>query len=167
MNPVPEKSAGKLVLTEAFHRRFPGLPQVACFDTAFHHDLPRVARLLSIPRRFEAKGVRRYGFHGLSYAYLLEELTRLAGPQGAQGRIIFAHLGNGASLAAVRDGKPVDTSMGSTPTARMPMSTRAAYTKQFIRDKLIDHKTYIHKHGEDIPEIRDWRWKTPSHGAKA
>jgi acetate kinase len=98
---------------------------VACFDTAFHHDLPRVARLLPIPRRFEAKGVRRYGFHGLSYAYLMKELTRLAGPEAAQGRVILAHLGNGASLAAVLGGKSQDTSMSFTPTAGVPMSTRS------------------------------------------
>jgi acetate kinase len=98
---------------------------VACFDTAFHHDLPRVARLLPIPRRYEAQGVRRYGFHGLSYAFLMGELARLAGTEAAQGRIILAHLGNGASLAAVHDGKPVDTSMSFTPTAGVPMSTRS------------------------------------------
>jgi acetate kinase len=121
----PEHLPEEIQLTEAFHRRFPDLPQVACFDTAFHHDLPRVARLLPIPRRFEAQGVRRYGFHGLSYAFLMEELARLAGSEVAQGRIILAHLGNGASLAAVRDGKPVDTSMSFTPTAGVPMSTRS------------------------------------------
>jgi len=98
---------------------------VACFDTAFHHDLPRVARLLPIPRRYEAQGVRRYGFHGLSYAFLMEELARLAGTEAAAGRVILAHLGNGASLAAVRDGKPVDTSMGFTPASGVPMSTRS------------------------------------------
>jgi acetate kinase len=121
----PEHLPEEIQLTEAFHRRFPDLPQVACFDTAFHHDLPRVARLLPIPRRFEAQGVRRYGFHGLSYAFLMEELARLAGLEAAQGRVILAHLGNGASLAAVRDGKPVDTSMSFTPTAGVPMSTRS------------------------------------------
>jgi acetate kinase len=111
-------------LTEAFHRRFPELPQVACFDTAFHHDLPRVARLLPLPRRYEAQGVRRYGFHGLSYAFLMGELARVAGEQAGQGRVVLAHLGNGASLAAVHHGKPVDTSMAFTPTAGVPMSTR-------------------------------------------
>ena len=121
----PEHLPEEILLTEAFHRRFPDLPQVACFDTAFHHDLPRVARLLPIPRRYEAQGVRRYGFHGLSYAFLMGELARLAGTEAAQGRVILAHLGNGASLAAVRDGKPVDTSMGFTPTAGVPMSTRS------------------------------------------
>jgi acetate kinase len=121
----PEHLPEEILLTEAFHRRFPHLPQVACFDTAFHHNLPRVAQLLPIPRRYEAQGVRRYGFHGLSYAFLMEELSRVAGADAAHGRIVLAHLGNGASLAAVRDGKPVDTSMSFTPTAGVPMSTRS------------------------------------------
>jgi acetate kinase len=121
----PEHLPEEILLTEAVHHRFPDLPQVACFDTAFHHDLPRVARLLPIPRRYEAQGVRRYGFHGLSYAFLMGELARLAGPEAARGRIILAHLGNGASLTAVRDGKSVDTSMSFTPTAGVPMSTRS------------------------------------------
>jgi acetate kinase len=121
----PEHLPEEILLTEAFHRRFPDLPQVACFDTAFHHDLPRVARQLPIPRRYEAQGVRRYGFHGLSYAFLMGELARLAGSEAAQGRVILAHLGNGASLAAVRDGKPVDTSMSLTPAAGVPMGTRS------------------------------------------
>ena len=121
----PDHMPEELLLTEAFHRRFPHLPQVACFDTAFHHDLPRVAQLLPIPRRYEAQGVRRYGFHGLSYAFLMEELARLGDPAATTGRIILGHLGNGASLAAVRDGKSVDTSMSFTPTAGVPMSTRS------------------------------------------
>ena len=121
----PEHLPEEVLLIEAIHRRFPDLPQVACFDTAFHHDLPRVAQLLPIPRRYEAQGVRRYGFHGLSYAFLMGELARLAGSEAAQGRVVLAHLGNGASLAAVRDGKSVDTSMSFTPTAGVPMSTRS------------------------------------------
>jgi acetate kinase len=121
----PEHLPEEILLTEAFHRRFPDLPQVACFDTAFHHDLPRVARLLPIPRRYEAQGVRRYGFHGLSYAFLMGELARLDGAEAARGRVILAHLGNGASLAAVLDGKSIDTSMSFTPTAGLPMSTRS------------------------------------------
>jgi acetate kinase len=121
----PEHLPDEILLTEAFHRRFPHLPQIACFDTAFHHDLPRVARLLPIPRRYEAQGVRRYGFHGLSYEFLMGELIRTEGAGSARGRTILAHLGNGASLAAVRDGKPIDTSMGFTPAAGVPMSTRS------------------------------------------
>ncbi len=121
----PEHLPEEILLTEAFHRRFPDLPQIACFDTAFHHDLPTVARVLPIPRRYEALGVRRYGFHGLSCAYLMAELARLSGTAAANGRVILAHLGNGASVTAVRGGKSVDTSMSFTPTAGLPMSTRS------------------------------------------
>jgi acetate kinase len=121
----PEHLPEEILLTEAFQRRFPGLLQIACFDTAFHHDLPRVAHLLPIPRRYDAKGVRRYGFHGLSCAYLMEELGRVAGAEAANGRVIVAHLGNGASLTAVHRGRSMDTSMSFTPTAGVPMSTRA------------------------------------------
>jgi acetate kinase len=121
----PEHLPEEIRLIGALGRRFPGIPQVACFDTAFHHDLPIVARLLPIPRRYEAQGLRRYGFHGLSYAFLMEELARVAGTEAAGGRVILAHLGSGASLAAVRDGKSVDTSMGLTPAAGVPMSTRS------------------------------------------
>ncbi len=121
----PEHLPEEILLTEAFQRRFPNLPQVACFDTAFHHEMPRLARLLPLPRRYEAKGVRRYGFHGLSCAYLLEELARIADTRAANGRVILAHLGNGASLTAVRDGCSFDTSMSFTPAAGVPMSTRS------------------------------------------
>ncbi|MGZ6347084.1 MAG: acetate/propionate family kinase [Anaerolineales bacterium] len=121
----PEHLPEEILLTEAFHRRFSDLVQIACFYTAFHHNLPRVAQILPIPRRFEAHGVRRYGFHGLSYAFLLEELGHVAGPQAARGRVILAHLGNGASLAAVFEGKSIDTSMGLTPTGGVSMSTRS------------------------------------------
>lgn len=121
----PEHLPEEILLTEAFHRRFPDLPQVACFDTAFHHDMPRVARLLPLPRRYDARGVQRYGFHGLSCEYLLDELARVAGPAAAAGRVLLAHLGNGASITAVRGGKSQDTSMSFTPTAGLPMSTRS------------------------------------------
>jgi acetate kinase len=120
----PEHLPEEILLAEAVHRRFPDLPQIACFDTAFHHELPQVARMLPIPRRYEAQGVRRYGFHGLSYAFLMEELARLGDPTATTGRVILAHLGSGASLAAVRDGKSIDTSMGFTPAAGLVMGTR-------------------------------------------
>ncbi|MES2255573.1 MAG: acetate/propionate family kinase [Pseudomonadota bacterium] len=115
----------EILSIEAFRRRFPDVPQIACFDTAFHHGLPRVAQLLPIPRRYEAQGVRRYGFHGLSYAFLMGELSRVAGAGVAHGRVILAHLGNGASLAAVQDGRSIDTSMSLTPAAGVPMGTRS------------------------------------------
>jgi acetate kinase len=115
----------EILLTRAFHHRFPELPQIACFDTGFHHDMPRVAQLLPIPRRYEAMGVRRFGFHGLSYEYLMKELAVLDGTEAAQGRVILAHLGNGASLSAVNRGRSMDTSMSFTPTSGVPMSTRS------------------------------------------
>jgi acetate kinase len=120
----PDHLPGEIGAIEAFRRLDPELPQVACFDTAFHHDLPRVARIIPIPRRYEAAGVRRYGFHGLSYAYLMEELARVAGTRAARGRIILAHLGSGASLAAVRDGRCIDTTMSLTPTSGLVMGSR-------------------------------------------
>jgi len=122
---APEHLPAEIAMIDLFNERVPGLPQVACFDTAFHRDMPRVARIIPIPRRFQANGVERYGFHGLSYAYLMEELARVAGAEVALGKVILAHLGNGASLAAVRDGKGIDTSMGFTPAAGVPMSTRS------------------------------------------
>jgi acetate kinase len=115
----------ELELIEAVDGAHPHLPQVACFDTAFHRGMPRVAKLLSIPRRLQAKGLERYGFHGLSYTFLMSELVRLEDPAAARGRVILAHLGNGASLAAVRDGRCIDTSMGFTPTSGLVMSTRS------------------------------------------
>jgi acetate kinase len=121
----PEHMPFAIELIEVFRRRYPKLPQVGCFDTAFHRTMPRVAKLLPLPRKFGAKGIERFGFHGLSYTFLIEELERIAGRRAARGRVILAHLGNGASLAAVRDGKGIDTSMAFTPAAGVPMSTRA------------------------------------------
>jgi acetate kinase len=165
----PDHLPREIELIEAFRQRYPKLPQVACFDTAFHQTMPRVARLLPIPRRFDAKGIQRYGFHGLSYAYLMEELTRLADPAATKGRVILAHLGNGASLAAVRDGKSIDTSMGFTPTAGLVMSTRsgdldpglAPYlartekmtTQQFY--EMVNHKSGLLGISETSSDMRD------------
>ncbi|HTN65094.1 MAG TPA: acetate/propionate family kinase [Burkholderiaceae bacterium] len=114
----------EIELIEEFRRRYPQLLQVACFDTAFHRTLPRLAQLLPIPRRFDALGIRRYGFHGLSYAYLMQCLTQI-NPQRAQGRVILAHMGNGVSMAAVKGGASIDTSMGFTPTGGLLMGTRS------------------------------------------
>lgn len=115
----PEHMPGEIKLIEFFSEQYPDLPQVACFDTAFHADMPRMAKLLALPRRYDQAGIQRYGFHGLSYAYLMEDLGKEAGS-----KTILAHLGNGASLAAVKEGKSVDTTMGFTPTSGLPMSTR-------------------------------------------
>ena len=165
----PDHLPEEILLTEAFHHRFPDLPQVACFDTAFHQTMPRVAKLLPLPRRFDAKGVQRYGFHGLSYAYLMEELARVAGVPAAQGRVILAHLGNGASLAAVRGGHSIDTSMGFTPTAGLVMSTRSgdldpglapylARTEQITAKQfheMVNHESGLLGVSETSPDMRD------------
>jgi acetate kinase len=165
----PDHLPREIELIEAIRQRHPKLPQVACFDTAFHQTMPRVAKLLPIPRRLDAKGVQRYGFHGLSYAYLMSELMRLGDPAATTGRIILAHLGNGASLAAVRDGKSMDTSMGFTPTAGLVMSTRtgdldpglAPYlartekltTKQIY--EMVNHESGLLGISETSPDMRD------------
>jgi acetate kinase len=121
----PEHLPREIELITALHERRGTLPQVACFDTAFHRSMPLVATQLAIPRRYASKGVQRYGFHGLSYTYLMQELTRLGDPAARHGRVILAHLGSGASVAAVRDGACIDTSMGFTPTAGLVMGTRS------------------------------------------
>ncbi|KKC32768.1 acetate/propionate family kinase [Devosia psychrophila] len=122
---APEHLPAELEVIEACRTRLPGIPHIACFDTGFHHGMPVVARTLPIPRRLAAKGVERFGFHGLSYSFLLDELKRQAGAAAARGRLVLAHLGNGASLAAVNNGQSVDTSMGFTPAAGVPMGTRS------------------------------------------
>jgi acetate kinase len=165
----PDHLPREIELIEIFRQRHPKLPQVACFDTAFHQTMPRVAKLLPIPRRFDAKGIQRYGFHGLSYSFLMEELARLGDPAAKKGRVILAHLGNGASMAAVRDGKSMDTSMGFTPTAGLVMSTRsgdldpglAPYlartekmtTKQFY--KMVNHESGLLGISETSSDMRD------------
>jgi acetate kinase len=165
----PDHLPLEIKMIETFRRHQPEMPQVACFDTAFHHTMPRIAKLFPIPRRYEAQGVQRYGFHGLSYAYLREELTRLGDPAASEGRVILAHLGSGASLAALRDGKSIDTSMGFTPTAGLMMSTRsgdldpglASYlartehitTKQFY--EMVNHKSGLLGVSETSSDIRD------------
>jgi len=103
---------------------FPGTLQVTCFDTSFHTAMPSAARFYPLPESIRSEGVQRYGFHGLSYEYLMGELERQGGRASAEGRIILAHLGHGASMAAVQGGKSVDTSMGFSPAGGLVMSTR-------------------------------------------
>src|SRR3954470_4799625 len=122
---APNHLPAEIALIERVQRYAPGIQQVACFDTAFHHTMPDVARRLPIPARYDAQGVRRYGFHGLAYAYALEALGRLAGVEAASGRIVVAHLGNGASLAAVNRGRSIDTTMAFTPIGGVIMGTRS------------------------------------------
>ena len=165
----PDHLPREIELIETFRQRHPKLPQVACFDTAFHQSMPRVAKLLPIPRRFDAKGIQRYGFHGLSYAYLMEELARLGDRSAKKGRVILAHLGNGASVAAVRDGKSIDTSMCFTPTAGLVMSTRSgdldpglapylARTEQMTTSqfyKMVNHESGLLGVSETSSDMRD------------
>lgn len=120
----PDHLPAEIAIIELFKSRCAGLLQIACFDTSFHAALPRVAKILPIPRRFDNAGIQRYGFHGLSYAYLMEELKKKIGVE-ANGKVILAHLGNGASLAAVKDGKSIDTTMGFTPAGGCVMGTRS------------------------------------------
>jgi acetate kinase len=128
-----------------------------------------VAKLLPIPRRYDALGVQRYGFHGLSYAYLMQELARLRDPAATKGRVILAHLGNGASMAAVLDGQSIDTSMGFTPTAGLVMSTRSgdldpgvapylARTEQMTAERfyeMANHKSGLLGVSETSSDMRD------------
>jgi len=120
-------------------RKFPELPQVACFDTAFHGSLPQVARMYALPRRLYDEGIVRYGFHGLSYEYVMGELRALEGKL-ANGRVIIAHLGNGASMVAVKEGKSMDTSMGFTPLEGLVMGTRSGDVDPGVLLYLHQHK---------------------------
>jgi xylulose-5-phosphate/fructose-6-phosphate phosphoketolase len=122
---APAHLPAEIRLLEALAQRFPDVPQVVCFDTAFHKGLRRVAAQLPIPRHFHDEGIRRYGFHGLSFSYLMEELGRTAGPAVVRGKVILAHLGSGSSLAAVENGFCLDTTMGFTPTGGVMMATRS------------------------------------------
>lgn len=121
----PEHLPAALELAEGLGEDYPAIVQIGCFDTAFFHDLPRVAQLLPLPRKYQAQGLRRYGFHGLSYQSILSNFGVQAGEMAARGRVVIAHLGSGASLTAVIDGKPVDTTMSFTPNSGIPMSTRS------------------------------------------
>ena len=165
----PEHLPREIELVETIQHRHPALPQVVCFDTAFHHNMPRVAQLFPLPRRYDGMGVRRYGFHGLSYQYLMGELTRFGDPAAIKGRVILAHLGNGASLAAVRDGQSIDTSMGFTPAAGLMMSTRSgdldpgliyylARTENMSAaqfQRLVNHESGLLGVSERSPDLRD------------
>lgn len=116
---APLHLPAQIRVLEAMTEHFPRVPQAACFDTAFHRDLPAAAARLPLPRALARAGVRRYGFHGLSFEYLTGRL----GPDRRE-RVVLAHLGSGASLAALREGKPRDTTMGLTPLGGLVMGTR-------------------------------------------
>src|ERR1051325_10014906 len=117
----------------------PKVPQVACFDTAFHRDQPHLARLFALPRELTAKGIRRYGFHGLSYEYVVSALLRVA-PEIANGKLVVAHLGNGASLCAIENGRSVATTMSFTPVDGLMMGTRTGALAPSVVLYLLQHE---------------------------
>lgn len=119
----PDHLPQAIAAIEAVRRADAAMPQVACFDTAFHRTMPPVAQRYALPREYGAAGVIRYGFHGLSYEYIMAAL-RAADGDAAAGRVVIAHLGNGASMVAVRGGVGVETTMGFTPTGGLMMGTR-------------------------------------------
>jgi acetate kinase len=120
---APDHLPAELAAIRAFAQVFPQATQLVCFDTAFHQHMPFVAKHYALPRRLWEQGLVRYGFHGLSYEYIMQQLRQTA-PETADGRIIIAHLGNGASMAAVHKGVCIDTTMGLTPAGGLVMSTR-------------------------------------------
>lgn len=122
---APEHMEVALVCIDIFKGQFPNLPHIACFDTAFFVDVPVEAKLLPIPRKYQENGLRRYGFHGLSYSYVLDKFRSIAGDGATNGRIILAHLGSGSSVAALSEGRPKDMSMGFSPASGVVMSTRS------------------------------------------
>ncbi len=122
---APEHLPHELKAIRAIQRFYPSLIQVACFDTAFHRRMPELVQRYPLPRSLWNEGVLRYGFHGLSYEYILEKLRETAGEEAARGRLIVAHLGNGCSMAAVKAGKSMDTTMGLTPAGGLMMGTRS------------------------------------------
>ncbi len=127
----------EIELVEAAREIFPQAAQVVCFDTAFHRAMPALSRRLPLPRRLQARGVERYGFHGLSYEYVLSALD-----EEAAGRLVIAHLGAGSSLAAVRDGRPVDTTMGMTPAGGLMMAARCGDLDPGVLLHLLRHEGY-------------------------
>lgn len=129
--------------------KFPGLPQVACFDTAFHSPLPKVARMYALPRRFYDGGILRYGFHGLSYEYVMRELHALDG-KAADGRVIIAHLGSGASMVAVKAGQSIDTSMGFSPLEGLVMASRSGDVDPGLLVYLLKHQKMSAKEVDNL-----------------
>jgi acetate kinase len=138
----------EIALIEAIAQHYPDLTQVACFDTAFHSQIPEVARRFPLPRKFWEEGVKRYGFHGLSYEYVVERMGQDVGR-----RAIIAHLGNGSSMVALKEGKPVDTSMGLTPTGGFMMGTRTGDLDPGVTLYLLRSGHSV----EQVAEVLDYR----------
>jgi acetate kinase len=137
---APDHLPHEIKAIRATSHAYPDLTQVACFDTSFHRHMPKLAQMVALPRHYQHEGLGRYGFHGLSYEYILQELRKEAGDKAADGRVIIGHLGNGASMAAVLDGKSVDTTMGFTPAGGLVMSTRSGDLDPGILVYLLEEK---------------------------
>ncbi|MDQ6812953.1 MAG: acetate/propionate family kinase, partial [Bacteroidota bacterium] len=143
----PDHLPAEIEIIQLIKQKHPNLLQVACFDTAFHITIPAVAKTFAIPKKYYDEGIQRYGFHGISYSYLMQELKQKNEAE-ANGKIILAHLGSGASLAAVKDGKCIDTSMGFTPAGGIVMSTRSGDIDPGVA-------WYLMQKGMDAKEFND------------
>ncbi len=138
---APNHMPAAVACIRAFRDAYPAIVHVACFDTAFFHSIPDVARTLALPKRLRDQGLRRYGFHGISYEYLFDHFVHNEGESAkAHSRVIIAHLGSGASIAAIKDGKPIDMTMGLTPASGIVMSTRSGDVDPGIFDFLMQEE---------------------------
>jgi acetate kinase len=146
---APLHQPHNLSAIRSIRRSHPDLPQVACFDTAFHRSQPPVAQAFAIPRKYAQEGVRRYGFHGISYEYVTAQL-RVIAPDSADGRVIIAHLGNGASLCAIKKGRSVASTMGFTAVDGLMMGTRCGALDPGVLVHLIDHYGLNARQLEDV-----------------
>ena len=165
-----------LELIKASERNYPQIPQFACFDTQFHRSIPEVAARFPIPRDFFDRGIRRYGFHGISYESIVHQLGK-----DLPGRTVMAHLGSGASLAAVKEGRSMDTTMGLTPTGGIPMATRSGdldpgvllYLLRFAQmnaeslEKLLNHEAGLKGLSGGKQDMRDLESAAESGDGKA
>lgn len=142
----------EIKLIKVLQKQYPNIRQIVCFDTEFHHDLPNIAKIIPIPSQFKKEGIRKYGFHGLSYSYILGELKSITG--NIKGRLIIAHLGNGVSLSAIKNGEPIDTTMSLSPSSGVPMSTRVGNIDPSLAMYLIYKKKFSESKFNDIMNFK-------------
>jgi acetate kinase len=146
---APLHQPQNLALVRSMTLLRPELPQIACFDTAFHHTQPRIAQLFALPKHISERGIRRYGFHGLSYEYVASVLPKLE-PRAAAGRTIVAHLGSGASLCAMHACRSIATTMGLSPLDGLPMGTRSGALDPAVVFYLMRE---LDMHAEDVERL--------------
>jgi acetate kinase len=147
---APNHMPVALTCIDAFKGRYRNATHIACFDTAFFHDIPEVAQTIAVPETIRNLGVRRYGFHGLSYEYILKDFMEHEGEAAANGRVIIAHLGSGASLTAIKDGLPIDMTMGFTPASGIVMSTRTGDIDPGLIDFLLRERSMTPQEVSDL-----------------